>query len=148
MRAVFWSLLVLVTGCGASDDEFAKVLVGTWGSRDVAPDDVIVENRFTLLPAGRVNWQGEVRMLVPADFELPERPNYEVRNGRLVYYYTASGTWKVHDGYLHAKIETSTLPSLMPVGFAIAWKLKEVNGKEMIYASAANGRTRVEYRKE
>ena len=60
----------------------------------------------------------------------------------------ASGRWSVRDGYLHTKIESSTLPSLMPVGFAAAWKLKEVTGKEMIYVSAANGRTRVEYRKE
>jgi hypothetical protein len=136
----------LLGGCGASDDDFAKVVVGTWGSREVAPDDVIVETRFTLLPAGRVNWQGELRMLVPADFILPNRPNYEVRNGRLVYYFTASGNWTVRDGYLHTKIETSTLTSLLPVGFAAAWKLKEVTSKEMIYASAASGRTRVEFR--
>jgi hypothetical protein len=35
----------------------------------------------------------------------------------------------------------------MPVGFAAAWHLKEVTSKEMIYVSAASGRTRVEYRK-
>ena len=34
-----------------------------------------------------------------------------------------------------------------PFGEASAWKLKEVTGKEMIYVSAANGRTRVEARK-
>ena len=115
---------------------------------EVAPDDVIVENRFTLLPGGRVNWQGELRMLVPADFDLPNRPNFEIRNGRLVYYFSASGNWSVRDGYLHTKIETSTLPSLMPPGFAAAWKLKEVTGKEMIYTSAASGRTRVDHRKD
>jgi hypothetical protein len=151
MPAVRLFVVVLVAallgGCGASDDEFAKVVVGTWGSREVASDDVIVETRFTLLPGGRVNWQGELRMLVPADFSLPNRPNFEVRNGRLVYYFNASGTWSVRDGYLHTKIETSTLPSLMPVGFAAAWKLKEVTSKEMIYVSAANGSTRVEFRK-
>jgi hypothetical protein len=146
--AVCAAILGLLGGCGASDDDFAKVVVGTWGSRDVAPDDVIVETRFTLLPGGRVNWQGELRMLVPAEFYLPNRPNYEVRNGRLVYYFSASGKWAVRDGYLHTRIETSTLTSLMPVGFAAAWKLKEVTGKEMIYVSAVNGRTRVEYRKE
>ena len=135
-------------GCRASDDDFAKVVVGTWGAREVAPDDVIVETQFTLLPGGRVNWQGELRMLVPADFYLPNRPNYEVRNGRLVYYFTASGNWAVRDGYLHTRIETSTLTSLMPVGFASAWKLREVTSKEMIYVSAVNGRTRVEYRKQ
>ena len=140
--------VALLGGCGASDDDFAKVVVGTWGSREVAPDDVIVETRFTLLPGGRINWQGELRMLVPADFYLPDRPNYEVKNGRLVYYFTASGNWTVRDGYLHTKIESSTLSSLMPVGFAAAWKLKEVTSKEMIYVSAVNGRTRVEYRKE
>ena len=141
------AIFVLLGGCGATDDDFAKVLVGTWGTREVAPDDVIVETRFTLLPGGRVNWQGELRMLVPPDF-YPDRPNFDVRNGRLVYYFSASGNWAVHDGYLHTKIESSTLPSLMPVGFAAAWKLKEVTGKEMIYVSAVNGRTRVEYRKE
>lgn len=52
------------------------------------------------------------------------------------------------DGFLHTKIESSTLTSLLPVGFATAWKLREVTRKEMIYESAANGRTRVEYRKE
>jgi len=138
-----------LASCGASDDRFAKVVVGTWGSREVAPDDVIVETEFTLLPGGRINWQGQVRLLVPADFFLqPHRPNFEVRNGRLIYYFDASGTWTVRDGYLHTKIESSTLTSLMPVGFAAAWKLKEVTSKEMIYVSAANGRTRVEYRKE
>ena len=140
--------LATLGGCGTSDDDFAKVVVGTWGSREVAPDDVIVETRFTLLPGGRVNWQGELRILVPPDFYLPNRPNYEVRNGRLVYYFSASGKWSVRDGYLHTKIETSTLPSLMPAGFAAAWKLKEVTRKEMIYVSAANGRTRVEARQE
>ena len=149
MRIVFFALVAaLLGGCGASDDEFAKVVVGTWGSRDVASDDVIVETQFTLLPGGRVNWQGELRMLVPADFYLPNRPNFEVRNGRLVYYFNASGSWTVRDGYLHTKIDSSTLPSLLPVGFAAAWKLKEVTSKEMIYVSAANGRTRVEFRKE
>jgi hypothetical protein len=39
-----------------------KVVVGTWGSREVAPDDVIVETQFTLLPGGRINWQGELRI--------------------------------------------------------------------------------------
>jgi hypothetical protein len=149
VRALLFAFSIAsLGGCGASDDDYAKVVVGTWGSREVAPDDVIVESQFTLLPGGRVNWQGELRMLVPADFYLPDRPNYEVRNGRLVYYFTASGKWAVRDGYLHTKIESSTLPSLMPVGFAAAWKLKEVTGKEMIYVSAANGRTRVEVRKQ
>jgi hypothetical protein len=141
-------IVIVLGGCGASDDDFAKVVVGTWSSREVAPDDVIVETRFTLLPGGRVNWQGELRMLVPADFYLPDRPNYEVRNGRLVYYFSANGNWTVRDGYLHTKIETSTLPSLLPVGFAAAWKLKEVTSKEMIYVSAASGRTRVEFRQQ
>ena len=137
-----------LSGCGASDDQFAKVVVGTWGSREVAPDDVIVETQFTLLPGGRVNWQGQVRLLVPPDFYLlPNRPNFEVKNGRLIYYFTASGNWAVREGYLHTRIESSTLTSLMPVGFAAAWKLKEVTGKEMIYVSATNGRTRVEYRR-
>jgi hypothetical protein len=151
MRSLFLAAAVLVlalSGCGASDDDYAKVVVGTWGSRDVAPDDVIVETRFSLLPGGRVNWSGELRLLVPADFYLPRRPEYDVRNGRLIYYFTASGKWSVRDGYLHTRIEQSTLPSLLPIGFAAAWKLKEVNGKEMIYVSAANGRTRVEYREQ
>ncbi len=96
-----------LSGCGASDDQYAKVLVGTWGSREVAPDDVIVETQFTLLPGGRVNWQGQVRLLVPPDFYLrPDRPNFEVKNGRLIYYFTASGNWTVREGYLHTKIES------------------------------------------
>ena len=72
LRPVACALVAALLGaCAASDDEFAKVVVGTWGSREVAPDDVIVENRFTLLPGGRVNWQGELRMLVPADDTKP-----------------------------------------------------------------------------
>jgi hypothetical protein len=140
------SLLALLGACGISDDKIAKAAVGTWGSREVAPDDVIVETQFTLLPGGRVNWQGQLRMLVPADFDLPNRPNFEVKNGRLVYYFTASGKWAVEDGLLHTRIESSTLPSLMPVGFAAAWKIREVGSKEMIYEAAVGGRTRVETR--
>lgn len=139
---------LLLLGCGASDDRLAKAVVGTWGSREVAPDDVIVETELTLLPGGRVNWRGQVRLLVPPTFYLPYRPNFEVNNGRLIYHFTASGNWAVKDGYLHTRIESSTLTSLLPVGFAAAWKLREVTRKEMIYESAANGRTRVEYRKE
>jgi len=74
VKVLLLTCAALVSGCGASDDDFAKVVVGTWSSREVAPDDVIVETRFTLLPGGRVNWQGEVRMLVPNDFDLPDRP--------------------------------------------------------------------------
>ena len=151
MKPLIFAAALLSLGlsaCGTGDDDLARALVGTWGSRDVAPDDVIVETRFSLLPGGRVNWRGDVRLLVPADFYLPNRPNYEVKNGRLIYYFTASGKWSVRDGYLHTRIEQSTLPSLMPVGFAAAWKLREVNGREMIYVSAANGRTRVEYREQ
>lgn len=140
------ALAAFLGACGSTDDKVAKAAVGTWGSREVAPDDVIVETQFTLLPGGRVNWQGQLRMLVPADFDLPDRPNFEVKNGRLVYFFTASGKWSVADGFLHTRIETSTLPSLMPVGFAAAWKIREVTSKEMIYESAAAGRTRVEYR--
>lgn len=141
-------LSVLLLGCGASDDRLAKAVVGTWTSREVAPDDVIVETELTLLPGGRVNWRGQVRLLVPPTFYLPYRPNFEVNNGRLIYHFTASGNWAVKDGYLHTRIESSTLTSLLPVGFATAWKLREVTRKEMIYESAANGRTRVEYRRE
>lgn len=136
-----------IAGCGSSDERLAKAVLGTWASRDVAPDDVIIETEFTLLPGGRMNWRGELRMLVPADFELPDRPRFEVRNGRLVYHFDASGRWEVKDGLLHTRIETSTLPGLMPVGFAAAWRIREVTGKELIYESLPSGRTRVEFRK-
>ncbi|HEX4984446.1 MAG TPA: hypothetical protein VFV71_00110 [Burkholderiales bacterium] len=145
-RALPAAALAFLVACSGSDAELTRAVVGTWASREVAPDDVIVETQFSLLPGGRVNWSGQLRMLVPPDFSLPDRPNFEVANGRLVYNFTASGNWSVRDGYLHTKIETSTLPSLMPVGFASAWRLREVTGREMIYVSAASGRTRVEMR--
>ena len=136
----------LLAACDSSDGKLAGAVTGTWGSTDVAPDDVIVENEFTLLPGGRMNWRGQLRMLVPADFTLPDRPRFEVKNGRLVYNFDASGKWDMKDGILHTRIETSTLPSLMPVGFAAAWRIREVTGKELIYESVPSGRTRVEKR--
>ena len=139
---------LLLAGCGASDDRLTRSVLGTWGSVDVAPDDVIVETEFTLLPGGRMNWRGQLRLLVPADFTLPDRPRFEVRNGRLIYHFDASGSWRVKNGLLHTRIDASTLPGLMPVGFAAAWKIREVNGKEMIYESLPSGRTRVEYRRQ
>lgn len=145
-------LIALVTamlaGCADSDREFTRAAIGTWGSKEVAQDDVVVETETTLLPAGRVNWRGELRVPVPSTFYVPRGVNHEVKNGRLVFYFAASGSWFVKDGYLHTRVESSTLPSLMPVGFSAAWRLREVNQKEMIYVSAANGRTRIEYRKE
>ena len=135
-------------GCADNDREFTRAAIGTWGSKEVAQDDVVVETETTLLPGGRVNWQGELRVPVPSTFYVPRGVNHEVKNGRLVFYFTASGSWQVRDGYLYTRVESSTLPSLMPVGFSAAWKLREVNQKEMIYVSAANGRTRVEYRKD
>lgn len=147
--AVALLLSALVTGgCGTDDRAFERALIGTWGSKDVAKDDVIVETQTTLLPGGRVNWQGELRLPVPATFYVPRGVNHEVKNGRLVFYFTASGAWSVREGLLHTRVESSTLPSLMPVGFSTAWKLKEVSAKELVYATASNGRTRVEYRKE
>ena len=137
-----------VAACGNDDRDYTRAVIGTWGSKEVAQDDVVVETETELLPGGRVNWRGELRLPVPATFYVPRGVNHEVKNGRLVFYFTASGHWAVRDGYLHTKVESSTLPSLMPEGFSAAWRLKEVNGKELIYVSAANGRTRVEYRKD
>lgn len=142
------TVLGMLSGCVDHDREFTRAVIGTWGSKEVAQDDVVVETETTLLPGGRVNWQGELRVPVPATFYVPRGVNHEVKNGRLVFYFAASGGWVVKDGYLHTKVESSTLPSLMPVGFSAAWKLKEVNQTEMIYVSAAHGRTRVEYRKD
>lgn len=137
-----------LSGCGVKDREFERAIIGTWGSREVGKDDVIIETETTLLPGGRVNWHGELRLPVPPTFYVPRGVNHEVKNGRLIFYFAASGSWLVREGYLHSKVESSTLPSLMPVGFSAAWKLKEVNPKELIYVSAANGRTRVEHRKD
>lgn len=154
MKALRWLVLValtaaMVSGCERNQDRKLELAVlGTWGSREVGQDDVIVETETTLLPGGRVNWQGELRLAVPQSFYVPRGVNHEVKNGRLIFYFTASGSWQVREGYLHTRVESSTLPSLMPVGFSAAWKLREVTDREMIYVSAANGRTRVEYRKD
>ena len=141
-------LLFVLGGCGPSDADYKVALLGTWVSREVAQDDVIVETQTTLLPGGRVNWTGELRLPVPPTFYVPRGVSHEVKNGRLIFYFTASGAWLVRDGYLHTKVESSTLPSLMPEGFSTAWKLKEVSPKELVYVSAGNGRTRVESRRE
>ena len=149
IRAIATGILAIVLGaCGTSDKEYQVALLGTWFSRDVAQDDVIVETQTSLLPGGRVNWSGELRLPVPPTFYVPRGVSHEVKNGRLVFYFTASGAWFVRDGYLHTRVESSTLPSLMPEGFSSAWQLKEVNPKELVYVSAANGRTRVEYRRD
>jgi len=149
MRAgVLGFLMLVLPGCSTSDTDYQVALLGTWVSREVAQDDVIVETRTTLLPGGRVNWGGELRLPVPPTFYVPRGVSHEVKNGRLVFYFNASGAWFVRDGYMHTKVESSTLPSLMPEGFSTAWQLKEVNPKELIYVSAANGRTRVEYRRD
>jgi len=149
MKAVALTLVLCVlSACGTSDQDYQAAVLGTWASREVAQDDVIVETQTTLLPGGRVNWNGELRLPVPATFYVPRGVSHEVKNSRLVFYFNASGAWFVRDGYLHTRVESSTLPSLMPEGFSAAWKLKEVNPKELIYVSAANGRTRVEFRRE
>lgn len=141
-------LAVVLAGCAPSDKQYQAAVLGTWVSREVAQDDVIVETNTTLLPGGRVNWTGELRLPVPPTFYVPSGVSHEVKNGRLVFYFTASGAWTVRDGYLHTRVESSTLRSLMPEGFSAAWKLKEVNPRELIYVSAENGRTRVEFRRE
>ncbi len=149
VRAVLVTgLLCALSACGTSDKDYQVAVLGTWTSREVAQDDVIVETQTTLLPGGRANWKGELRLPVPPTFYVPSGVSHEVKNGRLVFHFTASGAWEVRDGYLHTRVEATTLPSLMPQGFSAAWKLKEVNPKELIYVSAANGRTRVEYRRD
>lgn len=141
-------LLFSLTACGTSDNDYKLAVLGTWSSREVGQDDVIIETTTTLLPGGRANWIGELRLPVPPTFYVPRGVSHEVKNGRLVFHFTASGAWDVRDGYLHTQVESSTLPSLMPQGFSSAWKLKEVNPRELIYVSATNGRTRVEIRRE
>jgi len=141
-------LLCFLVACGTGDKEFQVAVLGTWVSREVGQDDVIVETETTLLPGGRANWKGELRLPVPPTFYVPRGVSHEVKNGRLVFHFTASGAWSVRDGYLHTRVESTTLPSLMPKGFSAAWELKEVNPKELIYVSAANGRTRVEFRRD
>lgn len=149
MKVLFLTVVVLtLSACGTSDDDYQAAALGTWASREVAQDDVIVETQTTLLPGGRVNWNGELRLPVPSTFYVPRGVSHEVKNGRLVFYFNASGAWFVRDGYLHTKVESSTLPSMMPIGFSTAWKLKEISDKELVYVSAANGRTRVEYRRD
>lgn len=149
MKALVLTAVVLLSSaCGTSDNHYQTAVLGTWASREVAQDDVIVETQTTLLPGGRVNWNGELRLPVPPTFYVPRGVSHEVKNGRLVFYFNASGAWFVRDGYLHTKVESSTLPSMMPIGFSTAWKLKEVSDKELVYVSAANGRTRVEYRRD
>lgn len=148
MKALALAVLALLSSaCGPTDNAYQAAVLGTWGSREVAQDDVIVETQTTLLPGGRVNWNGELRLPVPPTFYVPRGVSHEVKNGRLVFYFNASGAWFVRDGYLHTRVESSTLPSMMPVGFSTAWRLKEVSDKELVYVSAANGRTRVEYRR-
>ncbi len=148
MKALVLTVLALMlSACAPTDNAYQAAVLGTWASRDVAQDDVIVETQTTLLPGGRVNWNGELRLPVPPTFYVPSGVSHEVKNGRLVFYFNASGAWFVRDGYLHTRVESSTLPSMMPVGFSSAWRLKEVSDKELVYVSAANGRTRVEYRR-
>ncbi len=148
MKALVLTVLALMlSACAPTDNAYQAAVLGTWASRDVAQDDVIVETQTTLLPGGRVNWNGELRLPVPPTFYVPSGVSHEVKNGRLVFYFNASGAWFVRDGYLHTRVESSTLPSMMPVGFSSAWRLKEVSDKELVYVSAANGRTRVEHRR-
>ena len=146
--AFFLAVSLALSGCGTSDEDYQVALLGTWVSREVGQDDVIVETQTTLLPGGRVNWSGELRLPVPSTFYVPRGVSHEVKNGRLVFYFSASGAWFVRDGYMHTRVESSTLQSLMPEGFSTAWQLKEVTTKELVYVSAANGRTRVEYRRD
>jgi len=101
----------MLGGCADNDREFTRAAIGTWGSKEVAQDDVVVETETTLLPGGRVNWQGELRVPVPSTFYVPRGVNHEVKNGRLVFYFAASGSWFVKDGYLHTRVESSTLGS-------------------------------------
>ncbi len=120
---------------------------GTWASREVGQDDVTVESEMTTsLPGGRADRHGELRLPVRPTFTIPTGASHEVKNGRRIFHLTASGAWSVRDGYLQSRVESSTLPSSMLQGFSGARKLKKVNHKELIYASASNGRTRVEYR--
>ena len=101
---------------------------------------------MTPLPGGRADRQGKLRLLVPPTFTIPTGASHEVKNGRRIFHLTASGAWSVRDGYLQSRVESPTLQSSMLKGFSVARKLKEVNHKELIYVSASNGRTRVEYR--
>ena len=147
MKALVAAVLAtMLSACGTSDKDYQVALLGTWGSREVGQDDVIIETHTTLLPGGRVNWTGELRLPVPPTFYVPRGVSHEVKNGRLIFYFNASGAWFVRDGFLYTQVEDSTLPSMMPIGFSSAWQLKEVSDRELVYVSAAHGRTRVEYR--
>ena len=58
-----------------------------------------IDQQGTYLPNGRANWKGEATLYI------------------ISISYGISGTWRVKDGRLDYKVEASSVPNIIPIGY-------------------------------
>ena len=107
------SLLFLNISCDRDGDR-AKELLGSWTSREVDSDGIIIEGKTMYMDGGKVSFMGAMKS---GTQEIPV---------------IMSGTWEVKNGHIHTAVMTSNIPQLIPSGFTIVEKIVSINDKELV----------------
>ena len=110
------------------DATLEKVLVGTWWARHTALNTSFLDIRYTLLPGGRVNWQGNV--------------TYGWQKIPLIL----SGTWQVKEGRLETVVDASNAPAIIANGYKGTAEIIDVTGEEFTYVDGADKKIYVDAR--
>lgn len=111
----------------AQDSKWQQALIGTWRHHEVDGEEE-VDGQTHYLPDGKMTMAGMIK---------------SAGNARQV---NGTGTWGVKEGHLHYKVETSSMPDLIPDGFTSADKIISVTDTEFTYIDADSGDTTVETR--
>ena len=99
----------------ARDAELTRALPGRWRTMRMATQDAFQNTTYTLHPDGRANWDGYVKIKgVRLDLIL-------------------SGTWRVANGVLVSRIESTNEPRVVGQGLVTSAELLAVTDKEMVY---------------
>lgn len=107
-----------------SDPETARSLVGAWEEERVLDSGVVIYERTHYQATGY--WNG-VRIRRGAS-----------REQRIVM----SGKWKVRGGHVYREVESSTDPSVVPIGFAATLEVVSVIGDQFDYVGVDGTRGR------
>lgn len=104
----------------ARDPAWQQAIAGTWWARHTALNGSYLDIRYTLLPGGRVNWQGNL--------------TYGWQKTPLIL----SGTWQVKDGRLETVVESSNVTAIIANGYRGSADIIDITADEFTYFDQAD----------
>ena len=105
-----------------SDELYTQKIIGSWTGKKMM-SGALVETLAIYSPGGHGNWTGTVTYL-----------------GQQTYF-TIQVSWGVKNGTFYSRVDASTIPQLMPVGFTTESKIISVSDTEWTYVDALDQTT-------